>query len=60
MYKIEGEVRCYPDFRTWIPLDDEDPFDFCNVQELKRALIEPANPSEKEVKEANPSISPPQ
>ena len=51
LYKVEGQVRCYPGFRTWIPLDDEDPFDFCNVQELKRTLIEPA---QNAVEDGNP------
>ena len=37
---LKGQIRCYPDFRTWNPFDSEKEEDFCNMQELSREPID--------------------
>ena len=40
LYRIEGEIRCYPKLRTLNPFDQERQSDYCKIQEMNKKRIQ--------------------
>ena len=58
-HKVNGQIRCYPDFRTWNPFDSEPQETYCQYHEINRSPIKQDGEQQVEPqKTTEPSVQP--